>query len=307
VPPNWRFLHIIAAAILRVVSTPNRCAMTNRYLLSGRILFAIAITGFGAICLFYTDFVHSLQPVPESMPGYRVLAVATGLLLASCGMAIAADFKVYPAAVVLAALLVLWIVLLHLPGAFVEPALLRSPFWIRTFECLALGSTALILAGMARRPAREQWIYAGRIGFGISLPVFAVLHFIYPESVAALIPAWYPWPLLLAYLSGAGHLAAGVAIATGVWSRLAAIVAGFMFALWALTLHLPRVIAHPVARSAENPAGYGGDRPELTSFCVCIAFWGAAWIVAGTLSGREGSAAKALNANASDEDALITG
>jgi uncharacterized membrane protein YphA (DoxX/SURF4 family) len=173
----------------------------------------------------------------------------------------------------------LWIVLLHVPSAFTDPSLLRSPWWIRTFESLALAGAALIMAGLAGNPARQSWVRAGRITFGISLPVFGTLHFIYPENVAALValsPAGYPWPLFWAYLTGVGHFAAGVAIVTGVWSRLAAILAGIMYASWALTLHLPRII--------DNPDTYSGDRPELTSLFVCVAIWGAAWIVAGSLA-----------------------
>jgi uncharacterized membrane protein YphA (DoxX/SURF4 family) len=170
-------------------------------------------------------------------------------------------------------------VFLHVPSAFTDPELLRSPWWIRTFESVALGGAALILAGMAGNPGNARLLRAGRIAFGVSLPVFGILHFIYPENVAALValsPARFPWPIFWAYLTGAGHVAAGIGIATGVMARWAAILAGFMYASWALTLHLPRII--------DNPATYSGDRRELTSLFVCVAFWGAAWIVAGSLA-----------------------
>jgi hypothetical protein len=59
-----------------------------------------------------------------------------------------------------------------------------------------------------------------------------------------------------------------------------------MYASWALTLHLPRVIDPPPARTPDFPAGYGGDRGEITSLFVCVGFWGAAWIVAASLAKR---------------------
>lgn len=246
----------------------------------------MAMSGLGVICLVYLDFVNSLQPVPASMPAYRPLAIAIGIVLLTAGLAIMTRIRMYAAALALAALFVSWIVLLHIPSAFTNPSLLRSPWWIRTFESLALAGAALILAGFAADPIREQWVRASRIAFGVSLPVFGVLHLVYPENIAALVGTAivpYPWPLFWAYLTGAGHIAAGVAIASGVWARWASILAGFMYASWALTLHLPRVIDNPAPRSVDNPAGYGGDRGELTSLCVCVAFWGAAWIVAGSL------------------------
>lgn len=243
----------------------------------------MAMAGLGVVCLVYVDFLNSLQPVPATMPGHGILAIVTGGFLVLAGLAVMTRIGIFPAALALAAMFLLGILLLHVPSAFTDPALLRSPWWIRTFESLALAGAALILAGMARAPARESWVRAGRVMFGIALPVFGILHFIYPGSVAALVaaaPVPYPWPMFWAYLTGAGHLAAGVAVATGVLARPAAILAGIMYAIWLFTLHLPRVLDNPVARSAENPAGYGGDRAELTSLLVCAAFWGAAWIVA---------------------------
>lgn len=253
----------------------------------GRLLFAAAVTAFGVLCLVYIDFVNQLQPVgeffPPSTPGYRLLAVLTGALLIAAGLALLSNFKVRFAAVVLALLFGLWILLLQIPSAFAQPALLRSPWWVRTFETAVLAGTALILFGLAHRPVRERVVRTGRILIGLSLPVFGILHFIYAANVAALVavsPFAYPWPTFWAYLTGAGHVAAGAAIATGVLARPAAILAGVMYASWALTLHLPRII--------ELPANSQGYQPELTSLFVCVAFWGAAWIVAGSLA-KEGS------------------
>lgn len=248
------------------------------YLLSGRFIYAIAMLGFGAVCLVYVDFLSSLQPVPESMPGYRALAVVTGVVLVSAGLGILTGIRLQAAALTLVAVFALGIVLLHVPSAFTNPVLLRSPWWIRTFESLAIAGAALILAGTTSDPVRESWVRAGRILFGISLPVFGALHFIYADNVASLVPGWYPWPLFWAYLTGVGHTAAGIAIAAGVGARLAATLAGFMYASWALTLHLARVMDHPPT--------YAGDRRELTSLFVCVAFWGAAWIVAASVPGK---------------------
>jgi len=264
--------------------------MRTGLLLPGRVLYAVAMAGFGVVCVAYVDLLSSLQPVPAWLPGYRFLAVLTGTVLVIVGLAIGANVKVKPAALVVAVLFMFGIVVLHIPGAFSNPELLRSPFWIRAFESLAFVGAALILAGLASNPLRESWLRAGRALFGLSLPVFGVLHFIYPASVAALVgaePLPFPWPMFWAFLTGAGHFAAGTAIAFDVMARTAATVAGVMYASWLFALHLPRVLDNPVARSAENPVGYAGDRQELTSTLVCLAFWGAAWIVAGSLSKAE--------------------
>jgi uncharacterized membrane protein YphA (DoxX/SURF4 family) len=261
--------------------------MKINYLACGRILFGLAMLGFGIVCLVYLDFVSALQPVPASLPGYKALAALTGVVLLAAGIAIITNIQTRVAGLTLVALFVVWILLLHLPSAFTNPTLLRSPFWIRTFETLALAGAALILVALASDLVREEWVRFGRIAFGISPPVVGVLHLIYPENVAALVTTAaisYPWPMFWAYLTGIAHIAAGIAIATGIFARFAAILAGFMYASWALTLHLARVIDNPALRSADFPQGYGGDRGELTSLLVCVGFWGAAWIVAGALN-----------------------
>lgn len=259
---------------------------TNRLLALGRILFAIAITSFGILCLGYNDFVNALQPVPAAIPGYRALAILNGAVLLAAGLAILANRRTGDAARVLIALFASWIVLLHAPSAFLQPSLLRSPWWIRTFETLALTGGALILAGRASTPARGAWIRCGRVAFGIALPVFGALHIVYPDSVASLVPPWYPWPMFWAYFTGFAQIAAGIAIAAGVLPSLAATMAGVMYGSWALTLHVPRSWCRAIGSCEFLPEAVGlqGSRPGLTSLVVAIGMAGAAWIVAGSLT-----------------------
>jgi uncharacterized membrane protein YphA (DoxX/SURF4 family) len=90
---------------------------------------------------------------------------------------------------------------------------------------------------------------------------------------APLVPKWLPptqefW----AYATGIGHIAAGVAILTGVQSRLAAILLTAMYASFTLLVHGPMLLAHPsnhgiLAENAEN-----------------IALIGVAWVVADSLA-----------------------
>lgn len=245
---------------------------------AGRIVFAIAIVGFGVGCLVHVDFIHQLQPVPLWMPAYRLLAVLNGIALIAGGLAILADFKLREAALGVAGLLAAGTVLLQPPGAFADPSLLRSPWWVRTFEAVALAGGALVLAGRARLPPSEAWTRLGRILFGVSLPVFGILHLYYAEGTATLVPAWYPVPLFWAMFTGVAHFAAGVSITEeGPLARLAATLIGVMFATFVLTLHIPSQLE------------YADARAEQTSLLVAVGMCGAAWIVAGSLSSRDPS------------------
>ncbi|HSJ13945.1 MAG TPA: hypothetical protein VK939_05995 [Longimicrobiales bacterium] len=261
----------------------------NTFSMAGRMTFALAITGFGMLCVAYGDFVSSLQPVPASMPAYRALAIATGLLLLGAGLVILVDRGTGPAARLLIIVFISWIVLLHVPSAFLQPRLLRSPWWIRTFETLAFTGAAVILAARASRPVPARWLRAGRIAYGAALPVFGTLHLIYPASTAGLIPPWYPLPMFWAYFTGIAQIAGGIAIAANVFPRLAPALAGVMYGSWALTLHVPRTWCQAFVPCEFMPevVGLQGSRPGLTSLFVAVGMCGAAWIVAGgTAAGR---------------------
>ena len=56
-----------------------------------------------------------------------------------------------------------------------------------------------------------------------------------------MIPAFIPAHLFWAYFTGAGHIAAGVAILTSVLARLGAILFAAMVSGFVLLLHVPRV------------------------------------------------------------------
>jgi uncharacterized membrane protein YphA (DoxX/SURF4 family) len=100
--------------------------------------------------------------------------------------------------------------------------------------------------------------------------VFGLSHFVYAQGTADMVPAWLPDRLGIAYLAGAGHFAAGVAILSGVLPRLAATLEAGMISSFVLLLHLPGAVSAP------------GNRLEWTMLFVASALAGAAWSVART-------------------------
>src|SRR6185503_20061441 len=118
-----------------------------------------------------------------------------------------------------------WVLALYVPRIFQVPAA-----WLGTFETFAIfGGTWLLAAtlpidGKARvwDPIVQRGQVFGRICFGVSLPVFGISHFVYHDFVATWVPAWMGFPQFWAYFTGAAHIAAGVAIVTNMWPRVAA-------------------------------------------------------------------------------------
>src|SRR5450432_66724 len=98
--------------------------------------------------------------------------------------------------------------------------------WLGFSEALASLIGAWLLIAMLRGQSGSTAL-AQRV-FGLACIVFGLSHFVYGEFTASMIPGWLPAHLILAYLTGAGHMAAGVALVTGAMPRLAATLEALM-------------------------------------------------------------------------------
>ena len=248
---------------------------------SGTVIFAIAMAAFGILSLIYPDFVPGLEPVPEWVPGRLFLARLNGVFLVAAGVSLIVDKTSRLAAISLGFMLYLWVLLLHLPRLIAEPR--NGGFWTGAAETLALRRVPWVLAGVLpaepidsqkRNSVLDKTSLFGRFCFGISLPMFGILHFIYYQYVASVIPAWIPYPLFWAYFTGMAQIAAGLSIISNIKARLAATLLGVMFGSWVLILHLPR--------AAVNPS----NESEWTSLIVALAMCGGAWIVTESLTSK---------------------
>src|SRR5207253_11432589 len=113
----------------------------------------------------------------------------------------------------------------------------------------------------------------GQLVFGVCALLFGGAHFFYMNLTAPLVPQWLPpgqefW----GYATGVGHIAAGVAILTGVQARLAAILLTAMFASFTPLVHVPMLLAAPsrYVNWTENARN--------------LALVGGAWVVADSLA-----------------------
>lgn len=244
----------------------------------GSGLFGVGMLAFGVLNFVFATPVLGLESLPDWLPAQALWTYVSALLLvAGGGCVLSGQWRPHLWAIALGVLLTLWLILLQVPTVLVH--LHSGSKWTPALECLALCSAAWVLAHALsdNSAARTPWnarlarlADAGRYGFGISLPVFGALHFIYWQYVASVIPGWIPGsPVFWTYFTGCAHIAAGVAILSGVQARLAATMLGIMFGSWVLIVHVPRVLASP-----HNQA-------EWTSLCIAIALCGGAWLMAG--------------------------
>jgi len=239
------------------------------------VALAVGLGALGVLSLGSGDFAFQWQPVPPDVPSRGVLAMATGGLEVAAAVLLLLSGRLRAVGAWLSALLLLGWAALHVPAVAQRPASIAD--WLGLAETVAMASAALMFAaawaGIAPAGAVRRGAF---VAFGLSALVFGLSHFKYAEFTASMIPPWLPARLALAWLTGAAHALAGLAILTGVRRTLAAGLECLMMACFVLLVHAPRVLAHP------------DSRMEWTMLFVAVALAASAGLVA-AMSGRDGT------------------
>jgi uncharacterized membrane protein YphA (DoxX/SURF4 family) len=207
-------------------------------------LYALATFLLGAVGIWFHEFALQWQAVPAGIPMHRPLAYLSGVLLVVGGGAILSRRYERAGALLLAAFYGLWVVAFHLPNAFAGFRHIGA--WNAPAEItyLAMGAVALLAAHAGQM--RRTLALVARVLAGVSAAVFGFAHFNYIDFTATMVPAWIPpSQVFWAWATGAGHLAAGVALLTGIQARLAITLHAVMMASFVLFVHIPRVLGSP--------------------------------------------------------------
>jgi uncharacterized membrane protein YphA (DoxX/SURF4 family) len=237
-------------------------------------VYGLGVMGLALVCFAWGGF-DSGQPVPKSFPDRAALATAAAAFMLVAGAAVewrrtaawgAAALSAYFGLVVFV-LMYGRIALTHYAeyGTYEGAA---EPLAIAAGGLIVYAANADIDAALAARLTR-----LGQLAFGICALIFGGAHFVYMNLTAPLVPKWLPpgqefW----AYATGAGHIAGGLAILTGVQARLAAILLTVMYALFTPLVHVPMLLAGP-------PSHFIWSENALN-----IALTGVAWIIADSLA-----------------------
>ena len=237
-------------------------------------IYGLGIMALGVVCLAFGDF-HPGQPVPKDFPARMELAYAVAVFMLVAGAAVEWRRTLPHAAAAITAYFALIVVIvmngrvwLAHYAEFLPYESLAIQTAITAGGLIVFANSAQIDAALAARLTR-----VARIVFGICLLIFGTAHFVYMSLTAPLVPKWLPptqefW----AYATGIAHIAAGVAILSGVKARLAAILLTVMFALFSVLVHVPMAVADPSNHWIWNENA------------VNLALIGAAWVVADSLA-----------------------
>ncbi len=237
-------------------------------------VYGVGVVLLALVGLALGDFLPG-QPAPKSLPDRSLFAwVANGFMLLS-GLAIQWRRATAYAAALLATYYILFVVVL-MNGRVVlaHPATVGA--YSGTAEQLAIAAGGLIVCATSARMDATlaiRLISIGQVVFGVCALLFGAAHFAYMGLTVPLVPKWLPPnPQFWAMATGFFHIAAGLAILTGVRARLAAVLLTVMFAAFTPLVHLPMLFADPTSQTnwSENALNVG--------------LMGAAWVVADSLA-----------------------
>jgi len=235
----------------------------------------VRVYGLGAILLgliglAFGDFALQWQPVPKALPAHQALAYASAAILLLAGLAACSRRYAVVGAGALTVMFAAWVAALHGPLVVAHPT--RFLPWQGLAEILAItcgGLIAFASAAKVDKGLAATLRRIGRVAFGACLLIFAASHVLYASFTARMVPAWIPpSQMFWAYATAAGHLAAGLALISGVQAKLAARLLTLMFAAFVVTLHVPLVAANPHSHL------------DWLMLAITLTLTGAAWIVA---------------------------
>lgn len=252
-------------------------AVEKKAMVFGWRVYGLGVMALGLIGLAYGDFVLG-QPVPDDFPVRTILAYVAAIFMLMAGMAIewrrtrlaaAAALTVYYTLVVM--------VLMNGPVVFAHYAEFGTYSGIA--EELAIAASGLIIyAASATMDVRRaaQLIRVGQMAFAVCALLFGGAHFFYMNLTAPLVPAWLPpSQVFWAYATGMAHIAAGIAILSGVRARLAAMLLTVMYASFTPLVHIPMLLMDSASRM------------NWTENAINLSLVGAAWVVADSLAWTE--------------------
>jgi uncharacterized membrane protein len=237
-------------------------------------VYSVGVTAVGLASLVFREFDPG-QPVPDNLPARTALACAAGALMVVAATAVewrrtgawgAAVLMVYYTLFVV--ILMNGRVLLSDYAIYVTYENIAMQLSIAVGALIIFASTAGIEAALAARLTR-----LGQLGFGVCALIFGGAHFVYMNMTAPMVPKWLPpSQVFWGYLTGACFVAAGVALLSGVQTRLAAILLTAMLLSFGLLANFPILLADHASHF------------NWTESAVNLAVVGAAWVVADSLA-----------------------
>ena len=250
--------------------------------------FAIATAGLAIWSMAYHQFGWEEQSLLAAIPWREVWVYGSALFLLIASVGVCFPRTALTGALAIGAYQAVGAVI-SLPAIASQPLSIGA--WYPFFEALTPLAAAWILYALLRRPsgtarapfATQGALRAAQVLFGLSCVFYGWSHFAYAGYTAGMVPRWLPDRSAFAYFTGAGHIAAGVAIIAGILPALAATLEAIMMGLFGLLVWVPSFFAQPTPDWAKPP------QHQWSELIVTLVLAASAWIVAMSFESRAAS------------------
>lgn len=245
----------------------------NRFAIAARIFFGAGIAVIGFQHFQFASFRPVISPPwPTWINDNPAAIYAAGIILITGGLAIAANFRTQLFSILIGSLLFAMFIFLHVPYLlFIGPhSAMHLGLWTDPLKESALAGGAFVIAGISYTKGQLNLINIGRTLFGLTMLLFGIDHFYYPDFVASLVPGWIPGKLFCAYAAGVLLIVFGACFILRLRPWLVGLLNAAMIFLWLIVLHIPRAVVAPASDKGN----------EVTSVFEALAFIGISLAIA---------------------------
>jgi uncharacterized membrane protein YphA (DoxX/SURF4 family) len=250
----------------------------------GQGFFAIASASLAIWSLSYGEFEWGRQSLPW-IPWRETWVYGSALMVLAASAGLCFSRTALPSVLTIGAYQALW-------AGISIPQILSKPLsvdaWYPFCEALTSLLGAWILYTLLRWQSRrsempvpgEGTVRAAQVLFGLTCIFYGWSHFVYADYTASMVPNWLPSHLAFAYITGFGHVAAGIAIIVGILPRIAATLEAIMMSLFGLLVWGPSFFAEP------RPEWATPLKKQCAELVATLLLAASAWIVAISLRNR---------------------